>query len=293
MKAFHVEPATIMKKEKAKHKIKDHFLSQEIFSLELEKNTEILKTTPKPAPDNLLAYYDSSEYLSHQKNGATFLMKSYFLSKKIMLLFKKRIISKLFYKPGKALDVGSGTGDFLFALKKKGWEVAGVEPAKQAREKARALGIYHFQSIKKCSPQEFDLITFWHSLEHVYSLTETIKDTAAALKKGGRLIVACPNYKSWDAEYYKKNWAAWDVPRHLRHFSPKSLKTILEPIGFEQTNVKPMFLDALYISILSEKIKKSKTPFFKGIFFGIISNLNGLFHGNFSSQIYIFRKKIN
>ena len=288
-----MEHTAIMKKEKAKHKIKDHFLSQEVFLLELEKNTEILKTEPKPARDKLLSYYDSNDYLSHQKHGTTFFVKSYFVSKKIMLFFKKRIVSKLFYRPGKVLDVGSGTGDFLFALKKNGWDAAGVEPAKQARESAKALGVHHFESIKKCCSQEFDLITFWHSLEHVYALNETIKDTVAALKKGGRLIIACPNYTSWDAKYYKKSWAAWDVPRHLWHFSPKSLRIVLEPMGLEQTDVKPMFLDALYISILSEKIKKSKMPIFKGIFFGIISNLSGLFRGNFSSQIYIFRKKIN
>ena len=208
-----------------------------------------------------------------------------------MLFFKTRIVARLFYNPGKALDVGSGTGDFLLALKTKGWDVVGVEPAKLARREASKLGIQHVKDIKNCDSQEFDLVTFWHSLEHVYSLNETLASTAMALKKGGQLIIACPNYKSWDAKYYKKNWAAWDVPRHLRHFSPKSLRAVLEPMGFEQTKAMPLLLDSFYISILSEKIKESRTPFLKGVVFGMISNLNGLFYKNFSSQAYIFRKK--
>jgi len=282
-----------MKKEKFNYKIKDHFLSKEVFSLALDRDSEILRTRPKPALADLPNYYDSKEYLSHQKKGETFLSKIYFVSKKIMLFFKTRIVTRLFYNPGKALDVGSGTGDFLLALKTKGWDVVGVEPAKLARREASKLGIQHVKDIKNCDSQEFDLVTFWHSLEHVYSLNETLASTAMALKKGGQLIIACPNYKSWDAKYYKKNWAAWDVPRHLRHFSPKSLRAVLEPMGFEQTKAMPLLLDSFYISILSEKIKESRTPFLKGVVFGMISNLNGLFYKNFSSQAYIFRKKSN
>ena len=288
-----MEHATAMKKEQFKQKVKDHFFSQEEFFLELEKNTGILKTQPKPALKNIQSYYGSNQYLSHKTKGKTFFSKCYFVSKQIMMLFKNRIITKCFYKPGRALDVGSGTGDFMFALKKKGWDVIGIEPAELARKKAAALGLSHVESIKKCSPLEFDLITFWHSLEHVYNFKETIKATVSALKSGGHLIVACPNYTAWDAKYYKNNWAAWDVPRHLRHFSPQSLKLVLEPEGLEQINVKPMLLDALYISILSEKIKNSRASFLKGIFFGIISNFIGLFANNFSSQIYIFKKKDN
>ena len=282
-----------MKKEKFNYKIKDHFLSKEVFSLALDRDSEILRTRPKPALGDLPNYYDSKEYLSHKKKGETFLSKIYFVSKKIMLFFKTRIVARLFYNPGKALDVGSGTGDFLLALKTKGWDVVGVEPAKLARREASKLGIQHVKDIKNCDSQEFDLVTFWHSLEHVYSLNETLASTAMALKKGGQLIIACPNYKSWDAKYYKKNWAAWDVPRHLRHFSPKSLRAVLEPMGFEQTKAMPLLLDSFYISILSEKIKESRTPFLKGVVFGMISNLNGLFYKNFSSQAYIFRKKSN
>lgn len=290
---FLAERKIIMSMANLKHKIKDHFLSKEIFSLELDRKTEILRTRPKPTLANLPKYYDSKKYLSHQKKGETLLSKIYFIVKKRMLFFKTRMIAKLFYNPGKALDVGSGTGDFLLALKNKGWDVVGVEPAELAKKEASKLGLRHIKAIKNCESQDFDLVTFWHSLEHVYDLKETLASTAATLKKRGHLIIACPNYKSWDAKYYKNNWAAWDVPRHLRHFSPKSLSAVLEPMGFEQTKVRPLLLDSFYISILSEKIKGSAAPFLKGFVFGMISNLSGLFYNNYSSQIYIFRKKSN
>ena len=288
-----MEHKSIMKKEKLNYKIKDHTLSKKLFSLELDRKTEILRTRPKPPLKEIANYYDSKAYLPHQKTGETLLSKMYFIAKKIMLFFKIRMVIKLFYNPGKALDVGSGTGDFLLALKNKGWNVVGIAPAELARKEACRLGLPHVKAIKNCDSQEFDLITFWHSLEHVYNLKETLVSTRAALKKGGRLIIACPNYKSWDAKYYKNNWAAWDAPRHLRHFSPKSLSSILEPMGFEQTKVRPLLLDSFYISILSEKIKESRASFLKGIVFGMISNLNGLFRKNFSSQIYVFRIKSN
>ena len=290
---FLVEHTDRMKNEKFKYRIKDHFLSHEFFSLELDPSTEILKTKPKPSLKDLPGYYDSKEYLSHQKKGETLFSKSYFFAKKCMLLFKSRMISGLFHNPGKALDVGSGTGDFLLVLKNKGWEVVGIEPADLARNEANKRGLRHIKDIKNCKPEEFDLITFWHSLEHVYSLKETIKNLVVTLKKEGTLIVACPNYKSWEAQHYKSRWAAWDVPRHLRHFSPKSLRLILEPLGLEQTKIKPLPLDSFYISMLSEKNKKSRTPFFKGIMIGAASNLIGFFSNNFSSQIYVFRKKSN
>ncbi|MAU63457.1 MAG: methyltransferase [Flavobacteriaceae bacterium] len=282
-----------MKKERHIHKIKDHFLSKEFFSLEYDVKTEVLKTKPKPAFEKMSGYYDSKKYLSHQKSGQTLFSKLYFVSKKIMLSVKIKMVTKLFCSTGNALDVGSGTGDFLFALKKRGWSVTGIEPEEFARKEASKLGVQHTQSLKNCDQQEFDLITFWHSLEHVYSLKETIANIVFSLKKGGRLIIACPNYNSLDAKYYKHNWAAWDVPRHLRHFSSKSLENILEPLGFEQTKVSPLILDSFYISILSEKIKKSKMSFFKGVIIGAISNINGLFSKNFSSQIYFFIKKSN
>ncbi len=280
-----------MKKENEYIRVKDSFLSMEFFSLFIEKKTEILYTFPKPSEEKLPAYYDSTNYLSHSKKGSSLFYNIYFISRKIMLFLKLKLISGFFLDSGKAVDVGSGTGFFLSRLKKKGWSVVGIEPNQKAREYAKSKDIDHAKELKDLKIGSQDLVTFWHSLEHMYKLKETLLQAKKALKNKGILLVACPNYTSWDANYYKEDWAAWDVPRHLQHFSPKSLKTLLEPAGFVQLQKTPLLLDAFYISIMSESQKGNRFSFLKGLFIGLVSNLVGFTTGNYSSQVYIFQKK--
>jgi len=282
-----------MKKIKEYIKVKDSFLSNENFTLFLNEFDEVLNTSPKPSEKKLSEYYNSSQYLSHKNSGSTLFAKIYFISRKWMVFSKTQLISKLCPLPGKIVDVGSGTGDFLIAQNKKGWNVVGIEPSATARKIAENANILHLSSLKKLKDITQDAITFWHSLEHVYDLEETLNQAKRVLKIKGYLIVACPNYMSWDAKYYKKNWAAWDVPRHLRHFSPNSLNLILQKKGFVQVDKKPLLLDAFYVSILSEKIKKNRLGFLKGILIGLISNVVALFSKNYSSQVYVFQKKCN
>ena len=281
-----------MKNTKEYIKVKDEFLSKEVFSLAIDEAAEMLLTLPKPKQDRLAFYYDTPNYISHTNKAKGLFSKIYFFSRKVMLSVKLRMISRLFLKPGLALDVGSGTGVFLNALKKSGWKVKGLEPNKIAKERAQKMGIDHLISLKKLDGIQQDLITFWHSLEHVYSLKETIDEVEKTLKPGGVLIVACPNYTSLDAKYYKKNWAAWDVPRHLRHFSPTSLELLLGPKGFTQIKKRPLFLDAFYVSILSEKSMGHRFSFVRGLAVGLISNLVGCLTNNYSSQVYVLKKHV-
>jgi SAM-dependent methyltransferase len=199
------------------------------------------------------------------------------------------MISSLFSKPGKVLDVGSGTGELLTALKNEGWNVKGIEPNKAAKQTALDKGISHEHSLGEVEKNSLDLVVFWHSLEHLYDLNNTLNEVKKILKPTGILMVACPNHESWDAKYYGNFWAAWDVPRHLSHFSSKSLNIILKPQGFKQIRKSPLFLDAIYVSILSEKIKKNKAVFLKGLIIGLISNFAGFFTKNYSSHVYFFK----
>ena len=287
---FHEEHSK-MKKTKQYIEVTDSFLSKKSFALLLNKTNEVLNTFPKPSKEELPDYYNSSQYLSHKNKGSSLFAKIYFASRKWMVYKKKQISSSLCPVPGRIVDVGSGTGDFLMAHKKNGWQAVGIEPNREAKAIAEKKKISHIDDLSQVKKTSQDVITFWHSLEHVYDLEETLGQARRALKNQGYLIVACPNYMSWDAEYYGQNWAAWDVPRHLRHFSPNSLNLILNKKGFSQIIKKPLVLDAFYISVLSEKIQGSSLSFLKGIFFGLISNLSGLITGNYSSQIYIFQKK--
>ena len=276
-------------KEKLYIQVKDHLLSQKTFSIVKNTGKPYLVTRPKPEIKDINNYYESKDYQSHKLNPKSIFEKFYSLFRNVMLIRKERLIRVFFKKPAEVLDIGSGTGDFLIYLKKRGWSVTGCEPSKKARAHTKQK-IFYIDLEKKGIQKEFDLITLWHSIEHVYDLKKTVGKINAIIKQKGYLIVACPNYKSWDANYYQENWAAWDVPRHLRHFNKESIKETLTHYGFEEVTTKPLFLDSIYVSILSEKILMSNVPFIKGLFFGLVSNIVGLTTKNYSSHIYVFKK---
>lgn len=191
------------------------------------------------------------------------------------------------------LDYGSGSGIFLEYMSNKQWTVAGIEPYDQAREGAiqKELIIYPDTARAKDSEKKFSVITLWHVLEHVHDLDNTIKELKKLLQKNGFLIIALPNIESWDARYYAENWAAFDVPRHLYHFSEDSIVRLMKNMQLTYLTKHPMYLDAFYISLLSEKYKTGNNNFHKSIIKGCISNIYGFKSGEFSSMIYIFKKK--
>ena len=132
----------------------------------------------------------------------------------------------------------------------------------------------------------------WHVLEHIPRLKETVGKIKHWLKKDGEVLIAVPNHKSWDAKFYKENWAAYDVPRHLYHFDKNSMSLLLSQHNLEITKIKPMWFDAFYVSILSEKIKSGRKRLIKGVIIGLLSNLYALFlNKEFSSQLFIVRHK--
>jgi len=110
----------------------------------------------------------------------------------------------------------------------------------------------------------------------------------------GLLIIAVPNHLSGDARHYGQYWAAYDVPRHLHHFNPQSLKHFLSMHGLEITQILPMWFDSFYVSLLSEKYRFGKMKILPAIFQGLISNFKALIRpGTCSSQIYLIRKNVS
>ena len=133
----------------------------------------------------------------------------------------------------------------------------------------------------------------WHVLEHIPNLNETIFQLERILKSKGKIIVAVPNYKCWDANYYKEYWAAWDVPIHLWHFSEKTIVKIFRNHGFQLIKTKPMLFDSYYVSILSEEFYSGRKKILKSFIVGTISNILGLFtKRGCSSTTYVFKKRI-
>ena len=190
------------------------------------------------------------------------------------------------------LDVGCGTGDFLLICKTNGWSVVGVEPNSKAKKltKDKLQTDVIFENINEIKSNQFDVITLWHVLEHVPDLDEYILKLKLLLKPNGILVIAVPNYKSFDARYYKNFWAAFDVPRHLWHFSQKSIQLLFSKFNFKLEKVLPMYFDSFYVSLLSEKYKSGSSNFIKAFFVGLYSNLKAISNNEYSSLIYILKK---
>jgi len=272
--------------------VKDLFLTKETFEIHECNECKLLFTEPRPKPEEIGKYYQSEEYYSHQENKKGFIPKLYEKVKILNLANKYKIATKGM-KRGKVLDIGCGVGDFLQTMEKNEWITTGIEPAQKAKTIAQQrikAEILSPQKINQLENESFDLITMWHVLEHVDDIKTEINQLQRLLKKGGRLVLALPNYKSYDAQFYKEFWAAYDVPRHLNHFSKESIKNIFKTSNLRLKYLTKLHWDAYYISFLSEKYKKHKLPLLKGALNGLISNISARKTGEWSSMVYILEK---
>ena len=252
-------------------RVNDHLVSQEQFDLLHDVELDMLVTSPQPNQKDLPRYYDSDTYISHTDSKKGLVPFLYQQVKKHALRKKLRLINRLNQGAGQLADLGAGTGGFLEIAKREGWEVSGVEPDHGARELALRKGLELQESIASLCGKQFDVVTLWHVLEHLPDLEEQIKIIMGLVRPGGHLVVAVPNWRSFDARYYKTFWAAYDVPRHLWHFSKNSL----EPLFSESMDlgmVRPMVFDSYYVSLLSEKYRSGKTFSFKALMVGLWSN---------------------
>ena len=272
-------------------KCKDHTVTGEDFKLYFDKKREMLITLPKPEVEELGRYYKSQDYISHTDSKRSFFEKVYHIVKTYSINKKVKLISKLLNKPGQLLDIGAGTGDFLSTARKHNWKIKGVEPNESARFLAKRKGINLDINTDTYGMQKMDVITMWHVLEHVPDVEYQVSEIKRLLKPNGYVIVAVPNFRSYDAAYYKSFWAAYDVPRHLWHFSKVSLKYFFEKEGMFLEKVKPMKFDSFYVSLLSEKYKTGKMNFLKALTIGFLSNLKGYVSKEYSSHIYIFKNR--
>lgn len=269
--------------------VKDHSVSKEIFELYYDENLDMLITSPQPAVSVLGKYYESVDYISHTDSKRSFFEKAYHFVKGIALKNKLDLINSLQPAKGRILDIGAGTGDFLAMAKDNDWSTVGVEPSAKARDIAIRKGVSFVDDTAQLEKQSFDVITMWHVLEHVPNLEAQVKELKRLLKPTGSLIVAVPNFKSFDANYYQSFWAAYDVPIHFWHFSKKAIKAVFEKEQIELVKVLPMKFDSFYVSLLSEKYKTGKMNFFKAFFIGLRSNWKAKASLEYSSHIYVLR----
>ena len=271
--------------------VKNFSVSGESFSLLLNEEYQILKTHPQPTLDKLGSYYEFEDYISHTDGKRTLFEKMYHFIKRKAIRDKVKLINS--YQPvkGRILDIGAGTGDFLLECKNQNWDILGIEPNDKAKGIALGKGIKFGDTIEKLESNSFDVITMWHVLEHVPDVEHQVAELKRLLKPSGTIIIAVPNFKSYDANHYKEFWAAYDVPRHLWHFSKTAIEKLFDKQNMNLEDIKPMWFDSFYVSLLSEKYKSGKMNFISGFFIGLISNVSGLFKKEFSSHIYVLKNK--
>ena len=275
--------------------LKDYFLSQEEFDIFECSHCGLRFTLPRPLPDVIGKYYQSEAYYSHQQNKKGFIPRLYEWVKTLNLKNKVKLATDGL-PLGKLLDIGCGVGDFLCQVKLHGWDVVGIEPSDDAKNIAESrLGFRPFSPSGSVNlPDEsIDVITLWHVLEHIDDLKFQTDEILRLLKPNGRLVVALPNYQSFDCQYYKDKWAAWDVPRHLNHFSPDTLCKIFSSLGFVPLDTTKLVWDAYYISFLSERYAGHSLPLLRGAFVGLKSNCKARRSGMYSSLVYRFQKTSN
>jgi 2-polyprenyl-3-methyl-5-hydroxy-6-metoxy-1,4-benzoquinol methylase len=274
---------------------KDHTVSQKDFAVWHCTNCTARFTQDVPEQNAIGPYYQSDNYISHSDTKKGFINTLYHLVRKRTLDKKKAlIIDQVGMMKGELLDIGCGTGAFLNTMKTAGWGITGLEPDETARKKAMELYSINPQSPEKLfelKPASYHAITMWHVLEHVHELHAYIKQLEKLLTPQGKIFIAVPNYTSKDADIYKQYWAAYDVPRHLYHFSPVSMEHLLKTYNLKITTLKPMWYDSFYVSMLSEKCKNGKGNIVKAFWNGIISNLKAMGDKTkCSSLIYVISK---
>lgn len=274
----------------------DYTSSKEDFQVQKCNGCGLLITNPRPAAKDIGSYYQSDEYISHTGKATNLFQWLYLRVRNYTLTWKHQLIKNK-KAGGLLLDYGCGTGEFIDKMNQKGWRSYGVEPAEIARQQAHQLNKSGtgeiVERLNQLDGKKFDVITLWHVLEHVHEPNELLTQLKASLQSDGLIIVAVPNYESFDAQHYRQHWAAYDVPRHLWHFSKTSMKKLMNKNQLQVSEVVPMKLDAYYVSLLSEKYKslpktKLSSPTTAALI-GFRSNINAHADMNFSSLIYIAR----
>lgn len=275
---------------------KDYTVSNENFTIVKCTSCGFVFVNPRPEENNLGKYYESEEYVSHSNTNKGIINKIYKVVRNYTLKQKVSIINT--HSKGKnILDIGCGIGLFLAECKKNKYITLGIEPNETARKFAISelgLKIEAESYLEKIENNSFDVITMWHVLEHVSCLNKRVEELKRMLKKDGVLIIAVPNYLSYDSTYYKEFWAGFDVPRHLYHFSEDTIKRLFEKKQMEIEKVLPMKFDSFYVSMLSEKYKTGRSNLINAFLVGLKSNkLAKKNLVNYSSQIFVIRNKKN
>ncbi len=286
---FHVELMSKLKKNKIMQAT-DHLVSESSFDIYWDNGSQRAWTDVEDL-DSLDLYYESQEYISHSTRIQFLTQRLYIWGRALMLNYKYSLFKKNIPPKCTLLDMGCGTGSFLSFMKKKGHQVLGIENNTNARRVCDEKDIKVYPNEAELSTNRFDIITLWHVIEHLAAPEQRIAAYHNLLKSQGILVIAAPNFDSHDRMHYHKDWAALDVPRHLWHFTPKGMISMVEEIGFKLIKKSPLLLDVFYICYLSEKHRKKIFPLLRGLIKGCFFSFRSFFSAKHSSLVFIFKKQ--
>lgn len=275
----------------------DFYASGEQFQLCSCRECGFMFTQGAPVEAEIGRYYETPDYISHSDTKKGAMNAIYHRVRQYMLNSKARLVMRVSrcLSGGRLLDVGTGTGYFANAMDGRGWMVEAIEKNPQARAFAKehfGLDVKPESALDGFAPGSFDVVTLWHVMEHLEHLNETWERLKELLTAKGVLVVAVPNCSSYDAQKYGSRWAAYDVPRHLWHFTPATIARLADKHGFVLAESHPMPFDAFYVSMLTEKQMGHSFSFLRGMWVGTAAWLSA--QGNkerSSSMIYVFRKE--
>ena len=205
----------------------------------------MISTNPRLDFEELSDHYKNKNY--HPQNRENRIFNCFY---RIAQIFNNRSKKKLIQKyhcKGFLLDYGGGDGQFCRYMSRNNWNTHIYEPY------LKISGIKGgFVSDKKEVKSGFyDVISMFHSLEHIYDLDDAFSLISRSLIEKGVLIVSVPNYNAAERPWFKSKWIAYDVPRHVHHFTIESIKKILDKYGFEIIDYRPMYIDTIYNIIMS------------------------------------------
>ncbi|HEV8638143.1 MAG TPA: class I SAM-dependent methyltransferase [Chloroflexota bacterium] len=188
---------------------------------------------PRPSQEEIGRYYPETykEYLMGLEEPGAFVRwnRRYGLAKRCRVITRRR-------RPGRLLDVGCGAGVLMDAMRRRGWEVQGVDVTPAAVRIARER--YGLDAVEGTlegagfPSGHFDALTLWNVIEHVPDPPATLREAARVLRPGGLIVMATPNVDALDARVFGERWALWEAPRHFNIFSPASLGLLLRASGF-------------------------------------------------------------
>jgi len=262
----------------------DHLCSKECFPIYDCSECGVSFTLPELSKKTLSRYYIKQKYQSYKRSFNSLFDVLYGAIRYFNSLNKHSVIKSLI--DGDVLDYGSGSGYFAGFLRKKNLTVYEYEPINTNKNKWALVG-------KELSKKKkgFSVVMLWHVLEHVNNPKKELGFIKTLLKKKSHVVVAMPNKDSYDNKYYNKNWAGYDAPRHRFHFNPLSFRLLCRGLGLKIKKIVPLYYDSYYVSILSEKNKKSMFSFIKGLYIGLLSNVKANKTKSYSSLIYVLENE--